>query len=712
MNRPASSPAPAPSLKAAIMLRIRVAYLLLGLVSLGIVGKILLVQWVEGKKWMAIAERNGLQFMKVKATRGDIVSDNGSLLATSLPFFRIAIDPTIASDTLFESNVDSLAFLLARHFGDMSADQYAYDLRQARMEGKRYKALGNELVKYQHKKLMEKWPLFAAGRLAGGVIFEKVDQRFLPFDNLARRTIGFVREDTSGIVGRGIEISYQQALAGKDGEALFQRMAGGKWKPLNDGSHVRPEGGLDVQTTLDIDIQDYATRALESALYRTGADYGACILMEVQTGEIKAMVNLGKNERGEYTENNNYAVGASGVTEPGSTFKLASMMALLEETNVTLDDTVNTGDGNYKYYEDCIMTDATKGGYGNISVQTVFEKSSNIGVSKLIFKHFRQKPEKFIEYLDKFGMTKETGFQMAGEGRPFIRKPGEKGWSGCSLPWLSIGYEGRVSPLQTLTLYNAVANGGKMIRPIVVKRIMRGTKIVKEFEAETITRSVCSDKTLRTVQSLLEGVVERGTAKGIKTDMYRIAGKTGTTQKIKFGKYTQSYYTSFVGYFPAEAPRYTCIVVIDDPSGADMYGGVVAAPVFRQIADRVYIKNIVNDLDNMPVLVENPRAPMIKNGFKDDIKMLCEEFKIRYEMKAQEEWVASQVKGDTAVLTNNPVRQGLVPNVVGMTLRDAVYLLENSGMQVRAYGAGRVRKQSIRPGSRARRGGMVFISLG
>ncbi|MCS6832565.1 MAG: penicillin-binding protein 2, partial [Flammeovirgaceae bacterium] len=526
------------SIRQSILARVYIAFTFVVLIAAAIIVKIFIIQFVEGEKWKRIAEENGLRYLEVQASRGNILSDDGSVLATSIPFYRLAMDPVAPSDTVFNAGIDSLCTLLASYFGEKTADEYKKMISDARKEKKRYRVLSRSLIQYQDTKEIKTWPIFKEGRRNGGIILEKIEKRFRPFEDLARRTLGFTLEDTTeSIQGRGLEYSFNKELAGINGKALYQKMAGG-WKPINDASQVRPENGLDIVTTIDIEIQDYATRVLKEALETNKAEYGTLILMEVATGEIKAIVNLGK-QKDEYLENFNYAI--AGVAEPGSTFKLASMMALLEETDLSIIDTVNTGNGKYEFYQECVMTDATDSGYGLLSIKEVFEKSSNIGMSKLIFRYFRDKPERFLSYLERFGITNDIPFQMTGLGKVTMNTPGSAGWSGCSLPWMSIGYELRVTPLHTLLLYNAVANGGKLIAPIIVKEVRRGNKVIHSYKAKVLNNKICSEKTLFIVQGMLEGVVERGTAKNILSGKYKIAGKTGTAKKFVNGQYIKKY---------------------------------------------------------------------------------------------------------------------------------------------------------------------------
>lgn len=693
-----------------ILLRVRLAFLAVLLLGGLVIFRVLELQYAQGEKWERVARENGLRYMKVQALRGNILSDNGDLLATSLPFFQVAIDPTIPSEELINENIDTLSVLLAGYFTDKTAEEYKTEILEAREQGRQYKRLSRKLVQYHHKKDMEQWPLFREGRMAGGAIFTKVDKRFMPFAPLGRRMIGFVREDSAEVNGVGLEYSFQQMLGGINGEALYQRMPGGDWKPVNDDSQVRPENGFDVQTTIDVEIQEHASNVLKRSLRYHRANYGCVLVMHVKTGEIKAMVNFSRTDRGDYVEDYNYAIGPQGTTEPGSTFKLASFMALLEETEISIEDTVNTHDGEFEFYEDCIMRDPVYYGYGKIPVRSVFEKSSNIGTSRLVFLHFMEKPQKYLEYMRRFGLDRPLGFQMLGEGKPFFNRPGSEGWSGCSLPWLSIGYELKLSPLQMLTFYNAVANNGKMVQPMVVRKVVKGNKIIREYGTEVINEKICSDRTLKIARGLLEGVVDRGTARIIKNDEYRIAGKTGTAHKVVNGKYVDSYYSSFAGYFPAEDPEYSIIVAIDDPRAGEHYGGEVAAPVFRSIADRLYL-NLERTLPDT-LQADSEVFPMIQAGYYKDLEMLSDEFDLKTVPMHTTPWVRTKTSGDTIQWHNNQMPEGTVPDVRGMTLRDALYVLENQGLKVKVRGEGRVQRQSLRPGIRISRGRVVYISLG
>ena len=667
-----------------------------------------MLQTVDDRKWARLAEEIDLQFRKVPATRGNIYSDNGSLLATSLPSYRIAFDPTMASDEIYKKGIDSLTYKLSWHFNDRSRAHYKRSINDARLAGKQYIILNRKLVKYQEKKEMAKWPIFREGRLKGGIIFEKHDRRSRPFSYLGYRTVGFVNDNNDGA---GLEYSFNRYLSGKDGKALYQKIAGGKWRPLHDRSEVRPVEGYDIHTTINVNLQDVTESALLKALKDHEADYGCAVVMEVATGDIKAISNLTKNEKyHDYREVFNYAV--QGLSEPGSTFKLASMIALLEDSNLKLTDSIETGDGAYKFYNET-MRDHKPGGYGTISVRQAFEYSSNIAISKMIYSQFGSDPQLYIDYMNSFGLSQPLGFQMVGEGIPKIKNPSDKSWSGITLPWMSIGYEVEITPLQVLAFYNAIANDGKMIRPIIVKSITQADNEIKYYESQVIKRKICSAKTLKEVRSLLEGVVENGTARNIKNSYYKIAGKTGTAQKIVNGRHIKKYNTSFVGYFPANDPQYSCIIIIDKPKGFRQYGSNVAAPVFKEIADKIYARDLKM---HAPYIarqnVKEGIFPVIKAGNREDLQKICDEFLIPNQALTDEEWVKAQRKDNAVLWTTDEIAPEVIPDVLGMTLRDAIFLLENHGLQVSHKGSGRITAQSILPGQKILKGSRITLTLG
>jgi cell division protein FtsI (penicillin-binding protein 3) len=490
---------------------------------------------------------------------------------------------------------------------------------------------------------------------------------------------------------------------------LFQKIAGGTWKPVFDGNNVKSIDGLDIQTTLDINLQDVAETSLYRHMTQHDADEGTVIVMEVKTGYIKAISNLTRDASGTYSEKFNHAVGGS--FEPGSTFKVATMIALLEETNLSLSDSINTGNGEYKFYRN-IVRDHDEGGYGKISVQRAFEVSSNIAMAKLTDKYFGTKPEKFLDYIDKLKLSKPLGVQITGETYPKITRPKDKEWSGITLPWMSHGYGFEISPLHTLTLYNAIANDGKMVKPIFVTTVNKADKVEKEFETEVINSKICSGKTLNQMKLLLESVVENGTAKNLKGAHYRIAGKTGTSQILENGHYTKRYITSFAGYFPAHAPKYTVMVLVKNPKGVYQYGNSVAGPIFKEIADNIYARDLSLHLAmQKKQVLEQGVFPVIRAGKQEELTMLTNELGISAHSATEDEWVKAAKNGNAITWRRNDVVRDHVPDVVGMTFRDAIYVLERSGLRVVHEGKGRVSEQSLPAGARFSKGSRIYIRL-
>lgn len=678
------------------------------LFAVAIVFKIAHIQFVEGDKWAALGERISFDYKTVKATRGNIYSDNGSLLATSLPFYKVAFDATLPKDDIFKQGVDSLALNLSKFFKDKSKTDYERILLDARSAGKQYIILNRKQIDYQDKKVMMTWPIFREGRFRGGSIFEKVDVRYRPFSNLSRRTIGFVNENEKGV---GLEYSFNKQLGGQDGYAYYQKISGGVWKPIFDANNIKAVNGLDVQTTLDINLQDVAETALYKAMTQHDAEDGIIAVMEVKTGAIKAISNLSSDGHGNFHEKFNFAAGQ--LFEPGSTFKLVTMIALLEDSPVELSDSIDTGNGEFDFYNKTVR-DHEEGGYGVLSVQEAFERSSNVAMAKLVDKHFGLRPQKFVDYIDRLKLSQPLGLQIVGEPIPKIKRPGQKGWSGISLPWMAYGYGFEITPLHTLALYNAVANNGEMIKPVFVRSVKRADEEEDIFTTEVINKKICSTKTLEKLKLLLEGVVENGTAKNIKGTHYRIAGKTGTAQILDKGRYTKKYITSFVGYFPAHDPKYSAIVLIKNPRGWYQYGSSVAAPVFKEVADNIYARdiNLHQPMDVKKFAVQGV-FPVIRAGNQHELTMVCNELGISNHSQTEEEWVRSSHVGGGGVKWKKSITgKDIVPDVLGMTFRDAIYLLENSGLRVSYEGKGRVLKQSLYPGRRAEKGSRIFIRLG
>jgi cell division protein FtsI (penicillin-binding protein 3) len=694
------------NIKKSILIRVRLAFLGVVVFAICVAAKIGHIQFAQGEKWKKMSEEINFDYKKVKATRGNIYSDNGSLLATSLPFYKVAMDPTLAKEEVFKKGVDSLAYQLSRFFKDKSYRDYKELLIDARTSHKQYIVLNRKQINYQAKKEMMRWPIFREGRYKGGVLFEKMDVRYRPFSNLSRRTVGFINEDGKGA---GLEYSFNSSLGGQDGEALFQKIAGGTWKPVFDGNNIKAIDGLDIHTTIDVNLQDVAETSLYRAMQAHNADAGTVVVMEAKTGYIKAISNLTSNGEGGYQEEFNHAVGGS--FEPGSTFKLVTMMSLLEDTNIELTDSINTGNGEYKFYNRTVR-DHEEGGYGRITIKEAFEVSSNIAMARLVDKHYGTKPSKFLENIDELKLSKPLGLQIAGESYPKITRPTDKAWSGITLPWMAYGYGFEISPLHTLALYNAIANDGKMIKPIFVTKVSRAEKVIQEFETEIINSKICSNKTLNQLRLLLEGVVENGTAKNLKNTYYKIAGKTGTAQILVDGRYEKRYITSFVGYFPAHAPKYTALVLIKNPRGVYQYGNSVAGPVFRDIADNIYSRDInLHSAMEKKRMMEPGVFPTLRAGKQEELTMLSNELGVSNHSATEEEWIKVAKNGSAVVWRKNPIVKGLVPDVMGMTFRDAIYVLEKSGLRVSYDGKGRVKEQSLSPGAKVGKGARIYVKL-
>lgn len=697
-----------------ILWRVYLAFFLTCIFGVMIVVYAFRIQAIEGEKWRTLANELSTSYQTIEATRGNIYSDDGSLLATSVPVYDIRMDMQASGlkKGVFNNNVDSLAYLLAKEFPQYTKVQFLRRLKQAHIDKKRY-FLVKRNVNFNQVKKMKDWPLFRLGKYKGGFIVIEKERRQQPFKILAKRTIGYSRE---GIAPVGLEGAYDEVLSGVSGKRLMQKVSGGQWIPVNYDNEIEPEDGKDIYTTIDINIQDVAEEALLQALIDHNAENGCAILMEVKTGRIKAIANLtrkGNDETVEYKEAYNYAVGES--AEPGSTFKLAALIALLESGVADLGDSVEIDNGKTKFF-DRTMKDSEWSPDKKLTLQQSFEKSSNVGISKLVYQHFAKKPDEFVKLVKGLGIDKPLGLQIYGEGKPRIKSPSDRDWSGTTLPWMSIGYEATITPLQILALYNAVANDGKMVKPVFAKEVRHVGKLIEKYETQVLKKSICSEKTLKKVRKAMEGVVLRGTAKNLRNKNYTVAGKTGTAQiaDAKNG-YRKYYKSSFVGYFPADNPQYTCIVSINGASNGVYYGSVVAGPVFKEIADKVYSSKLDLHLDiNERKLQATNTLPTPKVTQKDELKTVLNKIGVSSQTVGEldeNQWVSTKAKTKSLKIQERKVISGLVPNVVGMGLKDALFLIENSGLKARFIGSGKVRKQSIPPGKKVQRGNTIYIEL-
>ncbi|PCJ89033.1 MAG: cell division protein [Flavobacteriales bacterium] len=696
-----------------ILWRIYLVYFIVCLFGIAILTKAVTIQFVEGDKWRSKAENLTTRYHNIEAARGNIYAADGSLLATSIPIYEVRMDlnTEAMTDALFNENVDSLAICLSAIFREKSPEKYKRELLKARKDGNRFHLIKRK-VRFNQLKEMKNFPLFRLGRYKGGFIYLQQNKRQRPFRVLAARTIGY---DRIGIQPVGLEGAYGRELKGVSGKRLMQKIAGGVWMPINDANEIDPKDGNDLYTAIDINIQDVAEYALLKQLQVHDAHHGCVVLMEVQTGEIKAIANLQKDEDGDYYEYYNYAVGES--TEPGSTFKLASLMAAIEDGLVDLDDSVDTEDGTTQYYDE-IMRDSHKGGFGKITVKRAFEVSSNVGISKIVWQSYSDNPQKFVDRLYKMNLNKPLGIEIAGEGKPYIKNAKDTLWSGITLPWMSIGYEVQLTPLQILTFYNAVANDGKMVKPKFVKEIRDKRNVIKKIDTEVIDDAICSEETISKAQKMLEGVVENGTAQNLKAASYKVAGKTGTAQiaNANYGyKYDKkiSYQASFVGYFPADNPKYSCIVVVNAPSKDVYYGNLVAGPIFKEVADKVYATSIEIHDELQPQQFASATAiPYSKNGYKRDLQKVLADLQMPLnDQSAESDWVVTITEADKVHIKPKKIYQNTIPNVAGMAVQDAVYLLENMGMQVKIRGKGTVKSQSVTAGSAVQKGQKIVLEL-
>lgn len=694
-----------------IVWRSAVVYIAIILLAMAVTGKIIHIQFVEDEKWEAMGENYIYRTDEVPSNRGDILSVDGRLLASSIPYYNIYMDTRSSGmeNSVWNNGIDGLSVGLARLVGLKSAREWKRDLTSARNKGNRFYLIKRR-VTYAQFKAIKELPVFRHGRYKGGFIAEMEQSRILPHISLASRTIGYLNKGESGNVV-GLEGAYDRELTGINGEILKQRLTGGAWMPVNDKNSVEPKDGKDIVTTIDIELQDVAESALLRQLKLHDAHHGTAVLMEVRTGDIRAIANLEIGNDGNYHESYNYAIGES--TEPGSTFKLASFIVALEDDVVDLDDTVDTGEGSVKYY-DKVITDTHHGGHGKITVREVFEKSSNVGTAKIIYDNYRANPEKFVDRLYRMGLNEKLGVEIRGEGAPLIRYPGDAYWSGISLPMMSHGYEIQMTPLQVLTFYNAVANGGRMVKPRLVREI-RFHGATEAYRPPTVINpSIASGSTIKKVRMLLEGVVKNGTASNLYTETYTIAGKTGTAQiaNEKYGYRMDgriSYQASFVGYFPAENPVYSCIVVVNAPSNSVYYGNQVAGPVFKEIADKVYATSFFRGYPHPDSIV--PVAPALLRGEAADAITLLASLGVPTENEAETGWIVPVRDNEKVILRDHTLVENLVPDVTGMGLRDAFFLLENAGLKVETSGRGRIVQQSLRPGIRVVPGTVITLEL-
>ncbi|TVR82176.1 MAG: PASTA domain-containing protein [Saprospirales bacterium] len=687
-----------------LLLRVFLVALGFTIFALAIAFQLIKVSLIEGAHWSAQAERLYLKTVETEGDRGDILSENGLPLATSLQFFDIRMDLNTQAldDRIFFAEIDSLAWYLSRYVDrSKSTAEYRNFLIQRRRAGERYLLLKRNAT-FDEMKMISQFPILRRGQFRGGLIVERKSRRVKPFRSLASRTIGLDRDNAPNV---GLEAAFDEYLRGERGERTLQRISGANWIPVGDLALGNPARGADVVTTINTDIQDVVHNTLLNALKHHNAKYGVAVVMRTQTGEIVAISNL-ERQNGVYIESYNHAIGS--LVEPGSLFKLASVMALLEDGLVDVDEEIDINRGRTTICNRTVR-DSEPHEYTRTSFRHSFEISSNVGVARVVNERYRMQNREadFISRLRQFGLDRRTEIELSGEADPYIKEAGNRAenWSCLSLPWMSFGYELSMTPLQLLTFFNAVANNGKAVRPYLVSELRRDGRTIRSFRPTVLNPAIASEATIGVAQELLKGVVENGTGRRIKSEAFEIAGKTGTTQLnyTDAGRERTVYQASFAGYFPAEAPEYTAIVMISEPSRNGFYGGTVAAPVFREIADKIRAINPDRDpvaLKNAGLRPANVSFPYWQVGQTEDLRYLFNSLGWFPGVGEGSDYSIVMPDEELAFSLNpRRVSSDVMPNVVGMGLRDALYVLERKGLEVRASGYGRVVRQSVPPGS-------------
>ena len=657
------------------------------------------IQMAEGKMWLSQSDSLTIIRQDISPTRGNIYSDNGSLLATSMPIYEVRFDPTVVNADSFNRQVGELAQRMSALFPEYSAAYYKKYLVSARNSGSRYLLIRRN-VNYNQLKEMKQWPIFRMGKYKGGMISELTTKRVRPAGQLAFRTIGYHTKDNPGV---GLERAYNKDLGGVSGKRLAQKISGG-YRPINDENLIEPQNGRDVHTTINIDFQEIAHAALARALIQHNADHGSVIIMEVKTGAIKAIVNLKNYGEGKITESYNYAIGES--YEPGSVFKVFSAMAALEDNILKPEDTLDLHHGVRMYFGRP-MKDSDHGGPEKTSFKTSFARSSNVAFSSIIFDYYRKKPSAYIAYLKKLDLHKKTGVEILGEPEPFLNQPSSKSWSNLTLPWLAIGYENQHTSLQLLTAYNGIINNGRMLKPHLVSKVTDAGLIVQQTEIDYEGVRVCSEQTSKTILDFTKDVVETGTAKNIKSSIVSMAGKTGTAQIASSSGYQaqRQYNASFIGHFPAENPVYSVMVMVNKPSTGVFYASYVAGPVFKELAEKIYTISVKQELPKDTLCL-----PHLISGYNSDIQYLLNELALPNSTEGNAPLVRSYVDAKKS----EAIEQGTgeMPNLLGLGARDAVYALELEGVKVKVNGYGHVKMQSPLPGVKLSKGSTVYLQMG
>lgn len=698
-----------------ILWRVYLCFLCMVLLCVFVLGRAIYIQTVQGKYWIGMSDSLHIKSQPIIAERGTIYSEDGNMLSTSVPVFDIYVD--FAADGLrekqgkrFRDHVDSLSFCLSKLFADKSAEDYKNQLLQAYEEKDRYFILKKKMTFDQYL-LLRDFPLVRLGRNKSGFIIDTKDKRINPYILLANRTIGLSRQNLAKNVG--LELTYDSLLRGTTGQRLM-RYSAGAYMPV-EGSELDPVNGKDIVTTLDTYIQDVAENALMKMLVGNNSVHGTAIVMETATGKIKAIANLGKQPNGTYIEDFNYGIGKT--TEPGSVFKLATLMSLLEDKYVDLNTIVDC-EGGSKSFFGLRIKDSHMGTH-ETTVKEAFAASSNVAFAKLAFQYYQSQPQKFYDHLHKMRLDTYTGVDIvASSGFPLIKKV--KKWGATTIPYMAHGYEELVTPLHMLTLYNAVANNGKLMRPYLVSEIKDYGVSIKKIAPQVLDPQVCSPETVAMLKEAMLEVVEsaHGTARAIKDSTYKIAGKTGTAvtalDNKGYNKGSKIYQASFIGYFPAYAPKYTMAVVIQNSIESKLvYGAAVSGVVFKEISDKLYARYLTTATYNTALLKDSLSNNAM--GLKNDMRSILGYMAIPFFDSSQNgNWRNIKLAQNTAILNNSIVgysTDNTIPDVAGMGLKDAVYVLENKGLKIALQGKGKVISQSIIAGTNFNKGQKITLFL-
>lgn len=698
-----------------ILWRVYLCFVVMVLVCAVIFGKAFYIQQVQGKHWRGLGDTLQLKWVEVEAERGTIFSEDGQMLSTSIPQFDVYID--FMADGLreksgkrFRTNVDSLSVGLAGLFKDRSHDEYKKILEKGFKNKSRYFLLKKNISYREYQKMMN-LPLVREGRNKSGFIADVRSIRLNPYQMLAYRTIGLERQNAQKI---GLEQTYDSVLKGISGQQMVRYVGAGVSMPLEDDENtIEPKNGKDIITTLDMHIQEITENALMKMMVGNEAEHGCAIVMEVKTGKVKAIANLGRTPGGNYFENYNYALTPS---EPGSTFKLATLISVLEDKKANINSPVNLEGGSWQI-AGRVVYDSEQHGQYQVDVKRAFEVSSNVGMAKLVVNGYSNTPSQFINHLKKLNMDVTTGVDLLGERKPVIYKPGTKYWSNTTLPWMSFGYNLMVTPLHTAMLYNAVANNGKMMKPYLVSSVTENGKVVKSIKPIVLNEKICSDETLKQLNACLTGVttVPGGTGFHLfKNSPYTVAGKTGTSLVAngRKGYADKIYHSSFAGFFPAENPQYTIVVVIKNkPHAAKFYGASVAGPVFKEISDRLYTLYVKQN-DQLKLITKKDSSWFHYAGYAAEVKHVFDKLELKYTNTSSEsDFIAVTNQTGKAAVYNIKMAEKQMPSLKGMALKDAVAVCENIGLKVAVRGKGKVASQSLEPGNTIVKGQIINIEL-